>query len=103
KGFSTNQLFNSNRFIMSFAFIILIRVLFIACMVFIIGYVFGSFSARPVLKTLSRVAAIVLIVLFIAMNGLYMRASFAKHGGHGPCWMEQGQDGVQREDQGPER
>lgn len=48
--------------------IIFIRILFVACMVFIIGSIFGSFSQRPALKVISKVAAIVVIVLFIGMN-----------------------------------
>lgn len=69
---------------MSFALIIFIRVLFVACMVFILGYIFGSFGKRPVLKTLSRVAAILMIVLFIGMNLLFVRATIGGHRHHGP-------------------
>ncbi len=58
---------------MFFGIFIVIRVLFIACMVFIIGYVFGNFSARPVLKTISRIAAILVIVLFLASNAFFFR------------------------------
>lgn len=64
---------------MSFGFIILIRILFVACMVFIIGYVFGNFSKRQVLRRITRVAAILAIVLFILSNVLTMRAAW-----HGP-------------------
>lgn len=71
---------------MSFAVIILVRVLFAACMVFIIGYIFGSFGKRPVLKTISRVAAILVIVLFIAMNILFVRAAI------GSRWHNRGWD-----------
>jgi hypothetical protein len=48
--------------------IILIRILFAACMVFIIGYVFGNFSKRPALATITKVASILAIVLFISAN-----------------------------------
>lgn len=74
---------------MSFALIIFIRVLFVACMVFIIGYIFGSFGKRPVLKTISRVAAILVIVLFIAMNILFVRAAIGGRWRHSP-WQEGG-------------
>jgi hypothetical protein len=57
---------------MFFGFI-LIRILFVACMVFIIGYVFGNFSARPALRRITRVAAILLIILFISSNFLLLR------------------------------
>ena len=74
---------------MSFALIIFIRVLFVACMVFILGYIFGSFGKRPVLKTISRIAAILVIVLFIAMNILFVRAAIGGCGPHGP-WQDGG-------------
>jgi len=48
--------------------IILSRVLFATCMVFIIGYVFGSFSKKPVLTSITKVATILAIVLFIATS-----------------------------------
>lgn len=53
---------------MPFVFIILIRVLFVACMVFIIGYVFGNFSKNVTLATLTKIASILAIVLFISAN-----------------------------------
>ncbi|QEC53231.1 hypothetical protein EDD80_104218 [Anseongella ginsenosidimutans] len=74
---------------MSFALIIFIRVLFVACMVFIIGHIFGSFGKRPVLKTISRVAAILVIILFIGMNILFVRAAIGGRWHHGP-WQEGG-------------
>lgn len=48
--------------------IILIRILFAACMVFVIGYVFGNFSKSKTLATITRVASILAIVLFISAN-----------------------------------
>lgn len=48
---------------MGFAFIIIIRILFVVCMVFVIGYIFGGFSRRPILAGISKAAAILLIVL----------------------------------------
>lgn len=61
---------------MGLAFIIIIRILFAVCMIFIIGYIFGGFSRNPVLATLSKVAAILAIVLFISANILLMRFAF---------------------------
>jgi uncharacterized membrane protein len=61
---------------MGFGFIIIIRILFVACMVFIIGYIFGGFSKKPALVTISKVAAILIIVLFIAANAIAMRNNF---------------------------
>jgi EamA domain-containing membrane protein RarD len=64
---------------MPFGTIILIRVLFIACMVFIIGYVFGNFSTKPALRTITKVASILAIVLFIASNILFFRFAVRDH------------------------
>ena len=61
---------------MGFGFIIIIRILFVTCMVFIIGYIFGGFSKKPALATITKVAAILVIVLFIATNIVAMRNSF---------------------------
>ncbi len=63
---------------MIFGFILFTRLLFITCMVFIIGYVFGDFSAKPALKTITKIASIVLIILFIAFNAF----TFRTHGGY---------------------
>jgi low affinity Fe/Cu permease len=57
---------------MGFGSIIIIRILFIACMVFIIGYIFGGFSKKAALVTTTKVAAILVIILFIATNMLFM-------------------------------
>jgi hypothetical protein len=56
--------------------LIVIRILFAASMVFIIGYIFGGFSKRPGLTRMAKIAAILIIPLFIAVNGLYMRSYF---------------------------
>ncbi len=71
---------------MGFAFIIILRILFAASMVFIIGYIFGGFSKRPVLKTISKVAAILVIVLFIGVNVGLMRFAFGHHDGRYGGW-----------------
>ncbi|NLR58372.1 hypothetical protein HGH93_09700 [Chitinophaga polysaccharea] len=61
---------------MGLVFIIILRILFAACMVFIIGYVFGGFSKKPALRTITKVAAILVIILFIGTNVLLMRFAF---------------------------
>jgi hypothetical protein len=58
---------------MGFLIIIFTRLLFIACMVFILGYVFGPFAGKPVLRTITRVAAILVVILFIVTNVFAMR------------------------------
>lgn len=58
---------------MGLGIVILLRVLFAASMVFIIGYVFGGFSKKPALRTITKVASILVIVLFIAANVLLTR------------------------------
>lgn len=58
---------------MSFVAIILTRILFAACMVFIIGYVFGNFSKKASLTTITKFAAILVIGLFISANILFFR------------------------------
>ena len=42
-------------------------------MVFIIGYVFGNFSKKPALVTITKVASILAIVLFISANIFLLR------------------------------
>lgn len=63
--------------------IILTRILFIAGMVFIIGYVFGSFSKSKTLTVLTKIAAILTIVLFISSNILFFRFRAWGHDWHG--------------------
>lgn len=55
--------------------LIIIRILFITCMVFIIGYIFGGFSKKPALKLITRISAILLIVLFISTNFIIRSSS----------------------------
>jgi len=80
---------------MFFPFIIIVRLLFAACMVFIIGYIFGGFSKKKSLTRLTKVAAILLIGLFIATNAFFMRQRFQEHNGHFRTCVEQphGPDG----------
>ena len=63
--------------------IILLRVLFAACMVFVIGYVFGSFSKNPTLTSITRVAAVLAVVLFISSNILSFRTGGWRRGADG--------------------
>jgi len=58
---------------MAIVFFVVTRLLFVACMVFIIGYVFGGFSKKPVLSRFARVASILVIVLFISTSAFYFR------------------------------
>ena len=53
--------------------IILARLLFVASMVFIIGYVFGSFSKSKTLTVLTKIATILAIVFFIGTNIMIFR------------------------------
>ena len=78
-----------------FVLLIIARILFVASIVFIIGYIFGGFSKKPVLKTLSRVAAILVIVAFVFMN-ISIGRSRGFHNGwcpmehrHGSEWNSQ--------------
>jgi len=48
-------------------------------MIFIIGYVFGNFSTKPVLRTTTKITAILVIVLFIASNILFFRFAAWDH------------------------
>jgi len=66
-----------------FPLFIVSRILFIACMVFIIGAVFGNFSQRRTLAIFSKIAAILVIVLFFATTGFAMRfGGWGKYRGH---------------------
>lgn len=47
---------------------ILTRLVFIASLVFIFGYVFGNFSKNARLTRLTRVASVLILVSFIAIN-----------------------------------
>ncbi|HMF71609.1 MAG TPA: hypothetical protein VK616_09050 [Flavitalea sp.] len=60
--------------------IVLTRLLFIACMVFILGYVFGNFSKKRSLTRITKVAAILSIILFITTNIFAFRSANWRHG-----------------------
>ena len=69
--------------------IIALRILFAACMVFIIGYVFGGFSRSATLTTITKIASILAIVLFIATNVFMVRGMWRNRhwaAGHHACW-----------------
>ena len=55
------------------------RLLLVASLVFILGYVFGNFSRNRTLTRITKVASIVLVVLFIGMNIAFGRFA-ARHG-----------------------
>ncbi len=70
---------------------ILIRVMFAASMVFIIGYVFGSFSKNATLTVITKIAAILVIVLFIGANIFAFRfagSPWRFHGTQYSCWYD---------------
>lgn len=73
---------------MFFLFIVVVRLLFVACMVFIVGYIFGGFSKKRSLTRLTKIATILIILVFIATNIFFMRQAFHRaNGGHfsGTC------------------
>jgi len=76
--------------------IILLRIVFAACMVFIIGYVFGGFSRNATLTTITKVAAILAIVVFIATNAFMVRGFFRNRQGAHACWNYQHTDSTQK-------
>jgi len=49
-------------------------------MVFVIGYVFGNFSKNATLKTITKIASILAIVLFISANVFLFRIGSWSHG-----------------------
>jgi hypothetical protein len=55
--------------------IIFLRILFIASMVFIFGYIFGNFANNATLKVITKIAAVVLLVSFIATNVVLFRSA----------------------------
>lgn len=60
--------------------IIIVRILFVACMVFILGYVFGNFSKSRSLTTITRIASVLVIGLFIAANAVMFRFAGWRNG-----------------------
>ena len=79
--------------------IILSRVLFIACMVFILGYVFGNFSKSRTLTRITKVASILAIALFIVGNIFLLRSGGWRHGNRylkNDCFVSQKDSTVTR-------
>ena len=77
---------------MFFVLMILSRILFVASMVFILGYVFGNFSKSTTLKTITKVASLLVIVLFFAANAFFFRFGGWRHAGNhyrGDCYVTQ--------------
>ena len=60
--------------------IIAARILFVACMVFIVGYIFGSFSKSAALRKITKVATVLAIVLFFSTTILAFRSGGWRHG-----------------------
>lgn len=61
---------------------ILTRLLLMACLVFIIGYVFGNFSKSKALTAITRIASIVLVVSVFATGFLFFRVGKSARRGH---------------------
>ena len=81
-----NDQLNFNTMIFGF---IIMRLLFIASMIFVIGYIFGGFSKRPVLATLAKIGAILVIILFIASNIFFGRFGYGHYRGwHNRHWCD---------------
>ena len=64
-----------------FSLFILSRILFAACMIFVLGYIFGNFSKTKTLTVISKIASVLLIVLFIFSSS--MSARFGRWDGQG--------------------
>lgn len=62
--------------------IILSRILFVVCMVFILGYVFGNFSKSKTLTRITKVAAVLAIALFIVGNVFMLRGRNWRYAGN---------------------
>lgn len=52
---------------------IISRIVIITCLVLILGYVFGNFSTKPLLATLTKIASIVIVVGFIVGSVFILR------------------------------
>lgn len=63
------------------------RVLLVASLVFVLGYVFGNFSRNRTLTRITKVASVLLVILFIGMNIAFGRF-MARHGGKHPVNTE---------------
>lgn len=71
---------------MFFGIFIFSRLLFIASIVLVMGYVFGRFSQNRTLTTLAKIASVLLIVLFIGSNAFFFRGrAYARAYDHRAC------------------
>lgn len=72
---------------MFFGFFIFTRILFVACMVFVFGYIFGPFSKNKTLSVMARIATVLVVVLFISTNVLLFRYGRNNHNrwNNAPC------------------
>jgi hypothetical protein len=78
---------------------ILSRVLFVASMVFIIGYVWGNFSRSRALTRITKVATIGAILFFIGTNIFFARMRFRNGLRHNAAygWHCEGADSTIRQ------
>lgn len=58
---------------------IISRIVILACLVLILGYVFGNFSTKPLLATLTKAASILILAGFIAGSVLILGFRNARH------------------------
>lgn len=58
---------------------IISRIVIIACLVLILGYVFGNFSTKPLLATLTKAASILILAGFIVGSVFILRFRNANH------------------------
>lgn len=68
--------------------IITVRLLLAACMVLIIGYVFGGFSKSKRLTIMTKIASILIVILFVSANIFAFRFGnrhFARNGQYDNC------------------
>jgi hypothetical protein len=67
---------------MPIIFFVATRILFAACMVFIIGYIFGGFSKNPIFTRFAKIASILVIVLFLLTGVFFFRLGGLRHYGN---------------------
>ncbi|QNL50976.1 hypothetical protein H8S90_05140 [Olivibacter sp. SDN3] len=80
-------------------FIIFFRILFVVCMVFVIGYIFGGFAKNRALSAISKTAAILAIVLFILTNIFLTRFAFShmqRQDAGDRCWFHNEKNSIER-------
>lgn len=65
---------------MFFGFI-LFRIILLASLIMVLGYVFGNFSQRKSLTRLTKVSSVLLLVVFVIMNFFMFRFYGKRHFG----------------------